>query len=129
MSAVPRMSHDNDSDSELEDEEDKDERITRVPVHRYHMRQTDCQNVYGIKQNRTRIHYQIPKMKVQEVENIVKITQKRRMGNLNLDRSPLRRRHLRMGMGMGRRRRMRMGIWTWVLGLGHRVHWLVDGIV
>jgi hypothetical protein len=33
MSAVPRMSHDNDSDSELEDEEDKDERITRMLLH------------------------------------------------------------------------------------------------
>jgi hypothetical protein len=41
MSAVPRMSHDNDSDSELEDEEDKDERITRMPLHRYHQAQTD----------------------------------------------------------------------------------------
>jgi histone deacetylase 1/2 len=30
ISAVPKMSHDDDSDCELEDEEDKDERINRT---------------------------------------------------------------------------------------------------
>ena len=47
MSAVPRMSHDNDSDSELEDEEDKDERITRMPLHRYHKTQLTVRTFMG----------------------------------------------------------------------------------
>jgi len=55
------------------------------------------------------------------------------MGNLNLNLSLSRRRHLRtvmaLRMGVGRGRRMRMGMWLWVVCLGHREHWLVDGIV
>lgn len=39
------------------------------------MRQADEQNVYGIKQNKMKTPYPIQKTKVQEVENIVKITQ------------------------------------------------------
>jgi len=65
-------------------------------------------------------------MKVQEVENIVKITRKRQMGNLNLNLSLLPRRRLRMAialrMGVGRRRKMRTGMWLWVECLGHKEH-------